>query len=213
MLAPHGDGASSAAARDTDPEAERADRLETIAALTAGLLEAVGEDATRAGLEKTPERVARAWDFLTSGYRLDLEEVTSGAFFPAESSQMVIVREIEFYSLCEHHLLPFHGRAHIGYIPGETILGLSKFARITELFARRLQVQERLTSQIATAVMGLLQPQGVGVVVEAEHLCMAMRGVQKPGAITTTSCMLGAFRDDARTRAEFMEALSFRPGR
>lgn len=213
MLAPHGDGASCAAATDTDPEAERADRLETIAALTAGLLEAVGEDTTRAGLEKTPERVARAWDFLTSGYRLDLEEVTSGAFFPAESSQMVIVREIEFYSLCEHHLLPFHGRAHIGYIPGETILGLSKFARITELFARRLQVQERLTSQIATAVMGLLQPQGVGVVVEAEHLCMAMRGVQKPGAITTTSCMLGAFRDDARTRAEFMEALSFRPGR
>ncbi|MEZ5098774.1 MAG: GTP cyclohydrolase I FolE [Thermoleophilia bacterium] len=212
MLAPHGDGAVPAGT-EVDPEAERAERLGTIAALTAGLLEAVGEDASRAGLEKTPDRVARAWDFLTSGYRLDLEEVTSGAFFPAESSQMVIVREIDFYSLCEHHLLPFHGKAHIGYIPGETILGLSKFARITELFARRLQVQERLTSQIATAVMGLLQPQGVGVVVEAEHLCMAMRGVQKPGAITTTSCMLGVFRDDARTRAEFMEALSFRPGR
>jgi GTP cyclohydrolase I len=121
---------------------------------------------------------------------------------------MVVVRDIEFYSLCEHHLLPFYGRVHVGYIPNETILGLSKFARIADMFSRRLQVQERLTSQIATSVMGLLSPMGVGVVVEAEHLCMAMRGVQKPGATTTTTCMLGTFRSDARTREEFMDALA-----
>jgi GTP cyclohydrolase I len=185
-----------------------ADRLAQIEELTAALLEAIGEDPARDGLARTPMRVAGAWEFLTAGYRFDLRDVTNGAVFPAESSQMVVVRDIEFYSLCEHHLLPFYGRVHVGYIPNETILGLSKFARIADMFSRRLQVQERLTSQIATSVMGLLSPMGVGVVVEAEHLCMAMRGVQKPGATTTTTCMLGTFRSDARTREEFMDALA-----
>lgn len=185
-------------------------RQARIAELTRDLLEALGEDSEREGLVKTPLRAARAWEKLTEGYRLDLAQVTNGALFDAESSQMVIVRDIEFSSLCEHHLLPFFGRAHIGYIPDRKIIGISKFARITDMFARRLQVQERMTGQIATAVMGLLAPKGVGVVVEAQHMCMVMRGVEKQGAMTTTMTMLGNFRDDHRTRQEFMDALMMR---
>lgn len=185
-------------------------RQARVAELTRDLLEALGEDSEREGLVKTPLRAARAWEKLTEGYRLDLVQVTNGALFDAESSQMVIVRDIEFSSLCEHHLLPFFGRAHIGYIPDRTIIGISKFARITDMFARRLQVQERMTGQIATAVMGLLAPKGVGVVVEAQHMCMVMRGVEKQGAMTTTMTMLGNFRDDHRTRQEFMDALMMR---
>ena len=185
-------------------------RQARIAELTRDLLEALGEDSEREGLLKTPLRAARAWEKLTEGYRLDLAQVTNGALFDAESSQMVIVRDIEFSSLCEHHLLPFFGRAHIGYIPDRKIIGISKFARITDMFARRLQVQERMTGQIATAVMGLLAPKGVGVVVEAQHMCMVMRGVEKQGAMTTTMTMLGNFRDDHRTRQEFMDALMMR---
>ena len=185
-------------------------RQARIAELTRDLLEALGEDSEREGLVKTPLRAARAWEKLTEGYRLDLAQVTNGALFDAESSQMVIVRNIEFSSLCEHHLLPFFGRAHIGYIPDRKIIGISKFARITDMFARRLQVQERMTGQIATAVMGLLAPKGVGVVVEAQHMCMVMRGVEKQGAMTTTMTMLGNFRDDHRTRQEFMDALMMR---
>ena len=185
-------------------------RQARIAELTRELLEALGEDAQREGLLKTPLRSAKAWEKLTEGYRLDLTQVTNGALFESESSQMVIVRDIEFSSLCEHHLLPFFGRAHIGYIPDRKIIGISKFARITDMFARRLQVQERLTGQIATAVMGLLAPKGVGVVIEAQHMCMVMRGVEKQGAMTTTMSMLGDFRDDQRTRQEFMDALMMR---
>ena len=185
-------------------------RQARIAELTRDLLEALGEDSEREGLVKTPLRAARAWEKLTEGYRLDLTQVTHGALFEAESSQMVVVRDIEFSSLCEHHLLPFFGRAHIGYIPDRKIIGISKFARITDMFARRLQVQERMTGQIATAVMGLLAPKGVGVVVEAQHMCMVMRGVEKQGAMTTTMTMLGNFRDDHRTRQEFMDALMMR---
>ena len=185
-------------------------RQARIAELTRELLEALGEDAQREGLLKTPLRSAKAWEKLTEGYRLDLAQVTNGALFESESSQMVIVRDIEFSSLCEHHLLPFFGRAHIGYIPDRKIIGISKFARITDMFARRLQVQERLTGQIATAVMGLLAPKGVGVVIEAQHMCMVMRGVEKQGAMTTTMSMLADFRDDQRTRQEFMDALMMR---
>ena len=185
-------------------------RQARIAELTRDLLEALGEDTQREGLLKTPLRAAKAWEKLTEGYRLDLAQVTNGALFESESSQMVVVRDIEFLSLCEHHLLPFFGRAHIGYIPDRKIIGISKFARITDMFARRLQVQERMTGQIATAVMGLLAPKGVGVVVEAQHMCMVMRGVEKQGAMTTTMTMLGSFRNDHRTRQEFMDALMMR---
>ena len=194
----------------SDGVAAGLEREARIAELTRELLEVLGEDTQREGLLKTPLRSARAWEKLTEGYRLDLAQVTNGALFESESSQMVIVRDIEFSSLCEHHLLPFFGRAHIGYIPDRKIIGISKFARITDMFARRLQVQERLTGQIATAVMGLLAPKGVGVVVEAQHMCMVMRGVEKQGAMTTTMSMLGDFRDDQRTRQEFMDALMMR---
>ena len=194
----------------SDGVAAALEREVRIAELTRELLEVLGEDTEREGLLKTPLRAAKAWEKLTEGYRLDLAQVTNGALFETENSQMVIVRDIEFSSLCEHHLLPFFGRAHIGYIPDRKIIGISKFARITDMFARRLQVQERLTGQIATAVMGLLAPKGVGVVVEAQHMCMVMRGVEKQGAMTTTMSMLGDFRDDQRTRQEFMDALMMR---
>lgn len=193
-----------------EAHADAAERQERIARLTRELLDALGEDPEREGLLKTPLRAAKAWEKLTEGYRLDLTQVTNGALFEAESSQMVIVRDIEFSSLCEHHLLPFFGRAHIGYIPDRKIIGISKFARITDMFARRLQVQERMTGQIAAAVMGLLAPKGVGVVIEAQHMCMVMRGVEKQGAVTTTTTMLGSFREDMRTRQEFMDALMMR---
>jgi GTP cyclohydrolase IA len=182
-------------------------RRERLADLTHDWLEVIGEDPSREGILKTPQRVAKAWDFLTGGYRMTLEEVSNNAVFAAEGSQMVVVKDIEFYSMCEHHMLPFFGRAHIGYIPKDKILGLSKFARITDLFARRLQVQERITTQIAEAVMELLEPEGVGVVLEGQHLCMAMRGVQKQNSSTITTAMLGVFREDSRTRQEFMESI------
>ena len=182
-------------------------RRERIGTLTHDWLDAIGEDPDREGLQKTPQRVAKAWDFLTGGYRMDLIEVANEAVFAAEGSQMVVVKDIEFYSMCEHHMLPFFGRAHIGYIPNKKILGLSKFARITDLFARRLQVQERITTQIAEAIMELLEPAGVGVVLEGQHLCMAMRGVQKQNSSTITTSMLGAFREDSKTRQEFMESI------
>ena len=175
-----------------------------IAGLTHDWLTRIGEDPGREGLLKTPERVEKAWRFLTSGYRQTLNEVAGDAVFAAEGSEMVVVKDIEFYSMCEHHMLPFYGRAHIGYIPSTQILGLSKFARITDLYARRLQVQERLTTQIAEAVQELLNPVGVAVVLEGVHLCMAMRGVEKQNSSTTTSAMRGLFKEDSRTRTEFM---------
>ncbi|ULH16907.1 GTP cyclohydrolase I FolE [Deinococcus sp. KNUC1210] len=178
-----------------------------IAELTHDWLHHIGEDPEREGLLKTPQRVEKAWRFLTGGYRQTLEEVAGDAVFAAEGSEMVIVKDIEFYSMCEHHMLPFFGRAHIGYIPSGKILGLSKFARITDLYARRLQVQERLTTQIAEAVQELLDPKGVAVVLEGVHLCMAMRGVEKQNSSTSTSAMRGLFKSDPRTRAEFMSAV------
>ena len=163
----------------------------------------IGEDPEREGLKKTPGRVERCWKFLTRGYSQDLETVVNGALFEAESDDMVIVRDIEFFSMCEHHLLPFFGRCHVGYIPGGKIIGVSKVARIVDMFARRLQVQERLTREISSALSDILGAQGVGVVMEARHLCMQMRGVEKQNSVMTTSSMLGSFRRELATRNEF----------
>ncbi|AIZ45626.1 GTP cyclohydrolase [Deinococcus radiopugnans] len=190
-----------------DPFMQEELELPGLSALTGQWLAAVGEDPQREGLLKTPHRVAKAWNFLTDGYRMTLEEAAGNAVFEAEGSEMVIVKDIEFYSMCEHHMLPFYGRAHIAYIPDGKILGLSKFARIVDLYSRRLQVQERITTQLADAVQELLDPKGVAVLMEGTHLCMAMRGVQKQNSSTTTSAMRGVFRDDPRTRGEFMSAV------
>lgn len=179
----------------------------TLDHLIAELITGLGEDVTREGLRKTPQRVERSLRFLTSGYHTDINKVINDALFDAEGSEMVVVKGIEFYSLCEHHMLPFFGTAHIGYIPGRKILGLSKFARVVDVFARRMQVQERMTSQIADTLVEVLEPAGVAVVTEASHLCMMMRGVEKQGSTTRTSAMRGVFKDDARTRQEFLEAI------
>jgi GTP cyclohydrolase IA len=177
-------------------------------------LELLGEDAAREGLLKTPQRVANALTWLTRGYEIDVEGVVGDAVFEESHSSMVMVRDIDLYSLCEHHMLPFFGKAHIAYIPDGKIVGLSKLPRIVEVFARRLQVQERLTEQIAQAIQDVLQPKGVGVLIEAYHLCMMMRGVQKQNSQTVTSAVRGIFRADARTREEFLAlAHSHVPGR
>ena len=163
----------------------------------------LGEDPEREGLLKTPERVERSLRFLTRGYHQKLEEVVNGALFEAESDDMVIVRNIEFFSMCEHHMLPFFGKCHVGYIPKGKIIGVSKIARIVDMFARRLQVQERLTKEISHALMDILDAEGVGVVMDAQHLCMQMRGVEKQNSVMTTSSMLGSFRRELATRNEF----------
>lgn len=168
------------------------------------MLEALGEDPDRKGLQKTPERVEASLRWLTRGYELSVSQVVGDAVFEERHESMILVRDIELYSLCEHHLLPFFGRAHVAYIPDGRIVGLSKLPRIVEVFSRRLQVQERLTDQVADAVMEVLRPQGVGVVIEALHLCMAMRGVEKQNSKTVTSALRGVFRDDHRTREEFL---------
>ena len=167
------------------------------------ILVELGEDPEREGLLKTPERVERSFKFLTRGYGQTLEEIVHGALFEAESDDMVIVRDIEFFSMCEHHMLPFFGKCHVGYIPKKQIIGVSKIARIVDMFARRFQVQERMTKQIAHAIASILDAEGVGVVVEAQHLCMRMRGVEKQNSIMTTSSMLGSFRRELATRNEF----------
>jgi GTP cyclohydrolase IA len=177
----------------------------SFASLVEQQLEIIGEDAARDGLNKTPERVAKAFEELTRGYRQDPRDVVNDALFDVKSDEMVIVRDIDFYSLCEHHLLPFFGKCHIGYLPKDRVIGLSKLPRLVELFARRLQVQERLTVQIAETVLELTSALGVGVVIEAQHLCMQMRGIEKQSSSAMTSSMLGAFRDDPRTRSEFLD--------
>ena len=178
--------------------------MSTIAPHITAILQALGEDPTRRGLLRTPARVEHALTFLTRGYELDAVQIIRGALFEEPHDNMVVVRDIEFYSLCEHHMLPFYGKAHVAYIPDGKIVGLSKMARVVDVFARRLQVQERMTDQIADAFVEALAPRGVGVVLEAAHFCMMMRGVEKQDSKTITSALRGAFRDDGRTREEFL---------
>lgn len=187
----------------THPSVSEADMRQAVRTLLIGL----GEDPDREGLLDTPKRVVKALKFLTSGYQQSLDELLNGAVFTENADEMVLVRDIDLFSSCEHHILPILGRAHVAYIPDGKVIGLSKIARICDMYGRRLQVQERLTAQIADALQGLLKPQGVAVVVEATHMCMVMRGVQKPGSWTATSAMRGVFAEDARTRQEFMSLI------
>jgi GTP cyclohydrolase IA len=185
------------------PKVTEAEMMQAVRTLLIGL----GEDPDREGLKDTPKRVMKALQFLTKGYNESLDELLNGAVFTEDANEMVLIRDIDIFSSCEHHILPIIGRAHVAYIPNGKVIGLSKIARICEMYARRLQVQERLTTQIADALQGLLKPQGVAVVVEATHMCMVMRGVQKPGSWTVSSAMRGVFAEDARTREEFMNLI------
>ena len=177
---------------------------QAIAAHVREIIRLVGEDPEREGLRKTPERYQKALKFLTSGYHQNVDHVLNGATFSVCYDEMVVVKDIEFFSLCEHHLLPFFGKAHVAYLPSKKVIGLSKIARLVNMFARRLQIQERMTSQIADAIKEKIAPQGVGVIIEARHLCMQMRGVEKQHGLAVTSAMLGAFREDKQTRDEFL---------
>ena len=179
-----------------------------IAPLIEGILDAIGEDRTRDGLLRTPQRVEKAMRYLTSGYTADVTKIVNGAIFEVKYDEMVIVKDIEFFSLCEHHMLPFYGKIHVAYLAKDKVIGLSKLPRIVDAFARRLQIQERMTQQIAEAVAEVVSPRGVGVLCEAQHFCMMMRGVEKQNSYTITSCMLGAFRNDPTTRKELMSLLS-----
>jgi len=200
-------GVDSKATEFKDPVLRRKNdcplRETKIAAAVETILEALGEDPRREGLLKTPRRMAQAMMYFTKGYEEDVTDVINTAVFTESANEMVVVRDIDIFSLCEHHVVPFYGKVHIGYIPNNRVLGLSKLARIAEIFARRLQVQERLTKQIAEAIQHALSPQGVGVVIECTHMCMVMRGVEKTGTTTITSSMTGIFREDGRTRDEF----------
>ncbi|MBU1098409.1 MAG: GTP cyclohydrolase I FolE [Ignavibacteriae bacterium HGW-Ignavibacteriae-2] len=184
--------------------------LNLVASNVKTILEQIGEDPEREGLQKTPERVAKAYQFLTQGYQKNIDEILNGAIFKEEYDEMVIVKDIDFYSMCEHHLLPFYGKVHVAYIPNGKIVGLSKIPRIVDAFARRLQIQERMTRQIADVIDEYLSPIGVGVVVEGYHMCMMMRGVEKQNSITTTSAMLGVFNNEASTRSEFLNLTSYK---
>ena len=181
-----------------------------IESLIKELLIEIGEDPTREGLVKTPERVAKAWQFLANGYKEDLESIINDAIFREDYDEMVTVKDIDFFSLCEHHLLPFFGKAHVSYIPNGKIIGLSKIPRIVDMFGRRLQVQERMTQQIAETINDVLSPKGVAVVLEGQHMCMQMRGVEKQNSYATTSAMIGQFRKDSKTRDEFLKIISLR---
>jgi GTP cyclohydrolase I len=182
-----------------------------IAAHIKKILAALGEDPTRDGLQKTPERVERALQFLTRGYQEDADAILNRALFEVHYDEMVVVKDIDVFSLCEHHLLPFVGKAHVAYIPKDKVIGLSKLPRIVDMFARRLQVQERLTVEIAETIQNKVQPRGVAVVIEAMHFCMMMRGVEKQNSVAVTSCMLGGFREQAQTRNEFLSLIGRRP--
>jgi len=186
------------------------DDLQRVEVITRELLQRVGENPEREGLQRTPHRVAKAWEFLTNGYRADLDKLLNNAVFHEDCSEMVIVKDVEFFSLCEHHLLPFFGRAHVGYLPRGKVIGLSKIPRIIDMHARRLQVQERLTHEVAQTLMKVLEPAGVAVILEARHMCMQMRGVEKQNSYATTSAMLGEFHDDSETRAEFMSIVGMK---
>ncbi len=185
--------------------------LKKLEALTRELLLAIGEDPDREGLLKTPTRVAKAMEFLTSGYRTDLKTIINDAVFTQTTNSMVIVKNIEVYSMCEHHMLPFYGRCHIGYLPTGKVFGVSKLARLVDMFARRLQLQERLTEQVSEAIMETIGATGVGVMIEARHLCMMMRGVEKQNSVMITSSVLGSFRDSQATREEFLSLIGSRP--
>ena len=180
------------------------DQLEKI---TRNLIETIGEDPFREGLLKTPKRVAKSWEYFSEGYRADLNNIINEAVFHEDCSEMVVVRDIEFFSMCEHHMIPFFGRAHVGYLPNGKVIGLSKIPRIVDMFSRRLQLQERLTSQVANTLEEVLTPIGVAVVMEGRHLCMQMRGVEKQNSYASTSAMLGQFRKSAETRAEFLSII------
>jgi GTP cyclohydrolase I len=184
-----------------------ADRGECMRGLILGLLRKIGEDPEREGLVKTPARVERTLRFLTSGYHQDAKEVLNGAFYTEPYDEMILVKDIDLFSLCEHHMLPFFGKCHVAYLPDKKVVGISKIARLVEMYSRRLQIQERMTSQIAEAIVQHLQPFGVAVVIEARHLCMIMRGVQKQDSMAITRAMLGKFREDARMRMEFMSLI------
>ena len=175
--------------------------------LTKQLIEEIGEDPSREGLLKTPSRVSKAWSFFSAGYNQDLDKIINNAVFNEDATDMVVVRDVEFFSLCEHHLIPFFGRAHVAYLPNGKVIGLSKIPRIIDMFSRRLQVQERLTRQIAETVKEILDPIGVAVIMEGQHMCMQMRGVEKQNSLTTTSSMLGKFRESDRTRSEFLSII------
>jgi GTP cyclohydrolase IA len=179
--------------------------MDELAALYEQIISGVGEDSRREGLLKTPERAARTMEYLTHGYRQTVDEVINRAIFDSDNEEMIVVKNIELYSLCEHHLLPFIGKCHVAYIPTGKVIGLSKIARIVEMYARRFQIQENLTKQIADTLMDAIRPAGVGVIIEAQHLCMMMRGVEKQNSMMTTSMMLGSFRSDDRTRSEFLK--------
>jgi GTP cyclohydrolase IA len=181
---------------------------EKVAELIRQLLIEIGEDPDREGLQRTPERVAKSYEFLTSGYGVDVPQITEKAIFTQDTNNMVVLRDIEVYSLCEHHMLPFFGRCHIGYVSRDKVIGVSKLARLVECFARRLQIQERLTQQIARAIKDSLDAEGVGVVMECQHLCMMMRGVEKQNSLMTTSSVLGSFHDSVATRNEFLTLIS-----
>ena len=182
-------------------------KIDSIEQAYRDLLEAIGENPERQGLIKTPARAARALEFLTQGYRQSVAEIVNDAIYDSDASEIILVKDIELYSMCEHHLLPFIGRAHVAYIPNGKVIGLSKMARMVDVFARRLQIQENLTTQVADALMDVLSPEGVAVVIEAKHLCMMMRGVEKQNSIMKTSCLLGCFKDSATTRSEFLSLL------
>ena len=184
--------------------------IDKIKEITKQLLESIGEDPDREGLVKTPMRVSKAWQFFSKGYNQNLDEIINNAIFEEDVRDMVIVRDIEFFSLCEHHLLPFFGKAHVGYIPDGKVIGLSKIPRIIDMYSRRLQVQERLTHQIADALNTVLDPKGVSVVMEGRHMCMQMRGVEKQNSFASTSAMSGQFKESAETRAEFLSIISRR---